>query len=232
MRMQTTLTRPTRTLPRSRGGSGDRLRSSPRLCGERVETGGGHWSRIGCDPVHDTVAGGPRGAASDTRSPLMARQTNVGTQEHTAAQEVADRYEISMEDGTIDEREDRWIRSGHRESCKAAAHCTSRALGDRLRRGQRPAHPPRQAAHPGLERLAIDPGWIDRRTRTWRRIEMPLTRGLGSRAQAETHRQITHREDPSPMTGLHVNFMERGTAMISIDPSPTAEPAGWRRWSG
>lgn len=51
----------------------------------------------------------------------MARQTNVGTQENSTAQEVADLYEVFMEDGRIDPREDHTLRLAHRDNCAAAA---------------------------------------------------------------------------------------------------------------
>lgn len=52
----------------------------------------------------------------------MVRQTNVGTKEHTTAQEVADLYEVFIEnDGVIDPHEDRTLRLAHRDNCAAAA---------------------------------------------------------------------------------------------------------------
>lgn len=43
----------------------------------------------------------------------MARQLSVAARERSTAEEVHRRYQLSMEDGTIDPEEDAWIEEAH-----------------------------------------------------------------------------------------------------------------------
>ncbi len=55
----------------------------------------------------------------------MTQRDGLGAVVDLTAREVADRYEIAMEDGEISPREDAWIRAGHDENCDEASRAKS-----------------------------------------------------------------------------------------------------------